>query len=90
MYKATTLDSYIVTEEKTNQVTIDRQTYTCSKQYRLQGADTNFPSTYTADGNKLSILYTGNTAPFETEYSINGDTLNVKDSLGNDTLYTKQ
>lgn len=41
------------------------------------------------DGNKISILYKGSTVPFETEYSINGDTLNVKDSLGRDTLYKK-
>ena len=45
---------------------------------------------YTTDGNKLSIMYTGNTVPFETEYSIDGKTLNVKDSNGKDTLYTKQ
>lgn len=45
---------------------------------------------YTTEGNKLSILYNGNTEPFETEYSIDGKTLNVKDSSGNDTLYTKQ
>ena len=46
--------------------------------------------TYTTEGNSLSILYNGNTAPFETTYSIKGDTLNVKDSNGNDTLYKKQ
>lgn len=46
--------------------------------------------TYKTDENKISITYTGNTAAFETEYSIDGDTLNVKDSVGNDTLYKKQ
>ena len=46
--------------------------------------------TYTTEGNKLSILYTGNTTPFETEYSIDGKTLNIKDSFGSDTLYTRQ
>lgn len=45
--------------------------------------------TYTVYGDNISILYTGNTAPFETVYSINGDTLNIKDSFGNDTLYNK-
>ena len=49
----------------------------------------NMEFTYKTDGNKISITYTGNTAAFETEYSIDGDTLNVKDSLGNDTLYKK-
>ncbi len=46
--------------------------------------------TYTTEGKKLSILYNGNTEPFKTEFSIKGDTLNVKDSSGNDTLYKKQ
>ena len=46
--------------------------------------------TYEVDGNKLSILYTGNTAPFETEFSIDGNKLNIIDSLGNDTIYVKQ
>ena len=46
--------------------------------------------TYTVDGNKISILYDGNTAPFETEFSIEGNKLNVKDSLGDDTIYIKK
>lgn len=50
---------------------------------------TKMEFTYTVEDGKLSILYTGNTAPFETEYSIDGDTLNVVDSLGNDTLYKR-
>ena len=52
-------------------------------------AGTKMEFTYTTEGSKISILYTGNTVPFETEYSIEGDTLNVIDSLGNDTLYKK-
>lgn len=46
--------------------------------------------TYTTDGNKIAITYKGNTSAFETEYSIDGDTLNVKDSIGNDTLYKRK
>ncbi len=46
--------------------------------------------TYKIDGDKISILYTGNTDPFETTYSIDGDTLNVRDSLGKDTLYKRE
>ena len=46
--------------------------------------------TYTIDGDKLSVLYNGNTAPFETTYSIDGNKLNVKDSFGNDTIYEKK
>lgn len=41
------------------------------------------------DGNKISILYKGNTVALETEYKIDGDTLNVIDSLGHDTIYKK-
>lgn len=44
--------------------------------------------TYQTNGNKISIDYkSGGT--FETEYEINGSTLNVKDSAGKDTLYKK-
>ena len=46
--------------------------------------------TYKTDGDKLSILYDGNTAPFETTYSIDGNKLNVKDSFDNDTIYTRK
>ena len=53
--------------------------------YEMAGASKSF--TYTTDGNKLTITY--DSAPFETEYEINGDILNVKDSFGDDTLYKK-
>ena len=46
--------------------------------------------TYETEGNKLSITYTGNTSPFETEYTIDGDTLNIKDSFGSDTIYKRK
>ena len=59
---------------------------TCS--YDVAGTIMN--CTYEVDGDKLSILYEGNTAPFETTYSIDGNKLNVKDSFGNDTIYTKK
>ena len=58
-----------------------------SGQYDAAGTVMKF--TYETDGDKLSILYDGNTAPFETTYSISGDELNVKDSSGNDTIYKK-
>lgn len=53
-------------------------------------SSTKMEFTYKTEGSKISILYKGNTSPFETEYSINGDTLNIKDSFGRDTLYKKQ
>ena len=52
-------------------------------------AGTKMEFTYTIEGNKISILYTGNTSPFETEYSIEGETLNIIDSFGSDTLYKR-
>ena len=51
---------------------------------------TDMPFTYEVDGNKLSITYKGDTVSFDTEYEINGDTLNVKDSNGDDTFYDKK
>lgn len=55
--------------------------------YNAYGTEMKF--TYTTNDNKISILYDGNTSPFETEYSIDGDTLNVLDSFGKDTLYKR-
>ena len=46
--------------------------------------------TYEVDGDKLSILYKGNTAPFETTYKIDGNTLTIKDSFGSDVKYTRK
>ncbi len=46
--------------------------------------------TYTVDGDKLSILYEGDTAPFETTFKIEDNKLTVKDSLGSDVVYTRK
>ena len=48
--------------------------------------------TYEYDEEKgtLSILYKGNTVPFETTYKIDGDKLTIKDSLENDVVYKRQ
>ena len=59
---------------------------TCS----YDAAGTKMKCTYEVDGDKLSILYDGNTTPFETTYSIDKNKLNVKDSFGNDTIYNKK
>lgn len=56
--------------------------------YDVYGTKMDF--TYTTNNGKISILFKGNTAALETDYSIDGDTLNVKDSFGKDTLYQKQ
>ena len=46
--------------------------------------------TYTTDGNKITILYSGNTIPFETTYEIKDDELIIKDSYDNDTIYVRK
>ena len=45
---------------------------------------------YKVDGNKISFEYTDeDMATLDTTYSVKGDTLNVKDSNNEDTLYKK-
>ena len=46
--------------------------------------------TYTVDGDKLSILYEGDTVAFETTYVIEDNKLTIKDSIGNDVVYTRK
>lgn len=52
-------------------------------------AGTIMEFTYETEDKKISILFNGNTAPFESEFSIDGDTLNIIDSFGKDTLYKR-
>ena len=59
---------------------------TCS--YNASG--TVLKCTYEINGDNISILYKGNTYPFETKYSIENNKLNIKDSFGNDTIYEKK
>ena len=59
---------------------------TCS----YDAAGTLMKCTYETDGDKLSILYDGDTVSFDTTYSIDGNKLNVRDSFGNDTIYTRK
>ena len=54
------------------------------------GNGTVMEFTYTAEAGKLSITYTGNTSPMELDYVLDGDTLNVKDSFGSDTIYKRK
>ena len=53
-------------------------------------AGTLMEFTYEIDGENLSILYSGSSAPFKTTFSINGKELDVKDSNGNSTIYIRQ
>ena len=46
--------------------------------------------TYEDDGEKITILYTGNTVASTYEYKIEGDKLIIKDSFGADIEYTRK
>ena len=46
--------------------------------------------TYKDDGEKVSILYTDNTAASDYAYRIEGNKLIIKDSFGNDVEYIKK
>jgi hypothetical protein len=46
--------------------------------------------TYTVDNEKLSILYEGDTNPFETTFKISDGKLTIKDSFNNDVVYNKK
>lgn len=56
--------------------------------YIIAGTEISF--TYEVKGNQIAITYTGETEPFDTEYSIKDDVLTIKDSLGEDTSYKKK
>ena len=57
-------------------------------EYNVSG--TIMKCTYETDGDKISILYDGDTIPFETTYSIEGDKLTIEDSMGTSVAYEKQ
>lgn len=59
---------------------------TCS--YEAFG--TKMECTYEDEGTKVSILYKGNTAASTFEYKIDGDTLTIKDSFGQDVIYKRK
>jgi len=65
-------------------------TFNEDKTCTYDAAGTLMKCTYEIKDDTISILYDGNTAPFETTFSIEGNKLNVKDSLGNDTIYTRK
>lgn len=52
--------------------------------------DSKMEFTYTVEGDQLSILYTGNTAPFVTTWRIEGTTLIILDSFNSEVRYEKK
>ena len=59
---------------------------TCSYEY----SGSKMECTYEIDGENLSILYKGNTAPFKTTFKIENNKLTIKDSLNKDVVYDKK
>jgi len=53
------------------------------------GSYAGSPITYTTSGDKIAIYFDGTTFPYESTYSIEGNKLNIIDSLGNNTIYIK-
>ena len=53
-------------------------------------AGTQMPFTFTMEGDKLSVLFDSDTDSFDTVYKIEGNTLTIKDSLGEDVIYDKK
>jgi uncharacterized lipoprotein YehR (DUF1307 family) len=53
-------------------------------------AGTKMDFTYEAKNGDLSILYSGNTIPYETTFRIDGKTLYLMDSFGEEVAYEKK
>ena len=56
--------------------------------YLVAGSKMEF--TYKIDGNKISITYNDSQSTFDSEYSIENNELDIIDSLGRDTYYTRK
>ncbi len=67
-------------------------TYTFNKDGTgsYSAGDTVMEFTYEDSGDKVSILYTGNTVASEYAYTISGDTLSIEDSFGDKVEYVKK
>ena len=51
---------------------------------------TKMECTYENDGKSIKILYTGNTIASTYEYTIDGDTLTIKDHFNKDVIYKRK
>ena len=56
--------------------------------YELYSGTMEF--TYEVNGDEVSILYTDSTSPLTLTFSVDGDTLNMIDSFGEDTIYIRK
>ena len=59
---------------------------TCSYEYFGKKME----CTYEDDGKSVKVLYTGNTVASTYEYTIDGDTLTIKDSFNKDVIYKRK
>ena len=53
-------------------------------------AGTDMPFKYEISGKNISFFYDGDDISFDTEFEINGNVLNVKDSNNEDVFYNKR
>ena len=65
-------------------------TFNEDKTCQYDAAGTIMKCTYEIDGDNISILYEGNTMSWDTTFEIKDNKLNIKDSMGQDTIYEKQ
>ena len=65
-------------------------TFNSDKTGSYKYGETEMKFTYEDDGEKVSILYEGNTIASEYEYQVSGKKLTIKDSFGDDVVYIKK
>lgn len=68
----------------------DSFVYTFNKDKTCHYSANNKNCTYTIDGDKLSILFEGDTDAFETTFKIENNKLTIKDSFGSEVVYNKK
>ena len=68
----------------------DSFVYTFNEDKTCHYSANNRKCTYTINGDKLSILYDGDTAPFDTTFKIEDNKLTIVDSFGSEVVYNKR
>lgn len=58
--------------------------------FTYEAGNSVMKGTYEVKGDKLSVLYKGNTESFDTTFIIEGKKLTIKDSFGEDAVYTRK
>jgi uncharacterized protein (TIGR02145 family) len=80
-YKSASYTNNNITANVDQTVSIERNTVTCNKQYRLENVDGTFPSTYTTDASE-TILYGGSCSYSKTVTDYKGTANGTNGSAG--------